>query len=137
MVALADFRKYEAGRARKRQLAALRPAAEPMAFYERHDQAAVITGQRHVRTDRECFCGCKAVIDCTGYIVKDSDTPKLATLDLLIAEFPDVPFHSGPVQIAYSYSELGLTRPAPEPAHHETVRLFEPAPAQIPGQLAF
>ena len=32
LVALADFRKYEAGRARKRQLAALRPAAEPMAF---------------------------------------------------------------------------------------------------------
>ena len=96
-------------------------------------QATIITGQRHVRTDRECFCGCKAVIDCTGYIVQDSDTPKLATLDLLIAEFPDVPFHSGPVQIAYSYSELGLTRPAPEPAHHETVRLFEPAPTQIPG----
>jgi hypothetical protein len=40
------------------------------------------------------------------------------------------------VQVAFSYAELGLTPPRPEPESHESMRLFTPAPNQIPGQLA-
>src|SRR3954453_19874687 len=103
-------------------------------------QSTIVTGTRHARRDgRECLCGCRDAIGRTGAIVQDSDTPKLATLGLLVAEFPacenrGVSWRA--IQVAYSYAELGLTAPRPEPERHETVRLFEPAPAQVPGQLA-
>lgn len=113
-------------------------------------QSTIITGRRHADAQttpngpqwrsplaQPCYCGCGAVDGLAGYIVQDSDTPKLATLGLLIAEFPNVPYRRGPMRIAYSYAELGLTAPKPEEERHEAVRLFEPAPTQIAGQLSF
>jgi hypothetical protein len=113
-------------------------------------QATIVTGQRHAFCQttpnghawrspaaQSCHCGCAAVDGLTGYVVQDGDTPKLAALGMLIAEFPDVPYHSGAVQIAYGYAELGLAAPQPEPEHHESMRLFTPAPNQLAGQLGF
>jgi hypothetical protein len=70
----------------------------------------VITGQRHehhpANAARGCLCGCHWVEGCTGTRVEDSDTPKLATLGMLYAEFDTE--HHGRVLVAYSYAELGL-----------------------------
>lgn len=77
-----------------------------------------LIGKRHDKPEANggqgCFCGCGAVDGIAGYIVQDSDTPKLASVApaMCIAEFPDVPYHQGPVRIAYTYEELGLSVPA-------------------------
>jgi hypothetical protein len=118
-------------------------------------QATIITGQRHADCQttpngpkwrsplaQPCHCGCAAVVGLTGYVVMDSDTPKLAALTdepTLIAEFPNVPYHRGAVRIAYSYVEVGLgvSDVVGDAERHEAMQLFTPAPNQIPGQLNF
>lgn len=100
-------------------------------------QTTIIIGKRHEREDgRECFCGCQWAEGRTGSIVQDSDTPKLATLGLLYADFPATEHH-GSTQVAYSYAELDLTAPTAPEERHEAVKLFEPAPTQLQGQMTF
>lgn len=103
-------------------------------------QATIIIGQRHLRDDGQpCFCGCHWVQGRTGTIVEDADTPRLAASGIFYAAFERTEVDGvgrGPVTIAYSYAELGLPVPSADPERHESMRLFTPAPNQIPGQLS-
>lgn len=100
-------------------------------------QTTIVIGQRHAREDgRECFCGCQWAEGRTGSVVQDCDTPKLAALGMLYVTFPRTEY-DGATTIAYTYAELGMTAPQPDAERHEAVRLFEPAPTQIQGQLTF